>query len=143
MEIKKLIKKALASSCIYFTVITALYMLILQIANIGDDAAAVEAHRVLLFFIASVLFALAGVLLGAKKLHLALRIVLHYAICVFAFYTCFILPTNMQASFVMTGIVLFTLLYVIVALIAAAFISKLRKNRESSTEYNKQFKKQK
>ncbi len=141
MEIKKLIKKALTSACIYFTVITALYMLILQIANIDSGAAAVEAHRVLLFFIASVLFAIAGMIMGMQNIHMALRYIIHYAISVLTFYFCFLLPINMsEASFAFTGVVIFTLIYVVAAAAIGIFKSRLRANREKSEAYNSQFK---
>ena len=141
MEIKKLIKKALNLSCIYFTIITACYILILQLANISDGDAAVEATRVLLYFLASVLISVAHTIYSIKKLHMAARVIIHYLICVFAFYTCFLLPVNMRASFMFTGTVIFTVVYAIAMGIVALFRARLKKNRELSAEYQSQFSK--
>ena len=141
MEIQKLIKKALNLSCIYFTIITTCYILILQLANISDGDAAVEATRVLLYFLASVLISVAHTIYSIKKLHMAARVIIHYLICVFAFYTCFLLPVNMRASFMFTGTVIFTVVYAIAMGIVALFRARLKKNRELSAEYQSQFSK--
>ena len=139
MEIKKLIKKALTSTCIYFTVITACYILILQIANISEGAAAVEATRVLLYFLASVLLAIANAIYSYTKLNSVVRVIIHYIICTFAFYTCFLLPVNMRDSFIITGIVIFTIFYSAIMGAIAIFKSRLKKNRERNEVYESQF----
>ena len=143
MDIKELIKKILNSTCIYFTVITACYILILQLANINEGAAAVEAIRVLLYFLASLLLAIANAVFGYKKLHSVARVIIHYLICTFAFYTCFLLPVNMRSSYIVTGIVIFTLLYAVVMGTVALFRARLKKNREQTMEYQNQFGKKK
>ena len=139
MEIKKLIKKMLSMACICFTVITAVYMLIMQITYV-DETVLVEADRVLLFFVFSLLFAIAAAVLSFKKLHSALRYVIHFLICVFGFYTCFLLPTGMRDSFMITGVVIFTICYVGVMAIIGLFKSRLKANREDSIAYTNQFK---
>ena len=143
MEIKNLIKKALVSSCICFTLITAVYMLCMTIVTTGDDSPAIEAQRVLLFFIFSLLWAIAGAVRSIKAIPSPLGRALHYLICVFGFYTCFMLPVNMNPSAVLTGIIIFTLLYWIAIALKAFFASKLRKNREQIQKYEDQFKKKK
>ena len=139
MEIKKLIKKTLVSACVIFTVTTALYMLILQIMNISDESAAVEAGRVLLFFVFSLLLALANALLSIKSIHTALRYAAHYIIATFGFWTCFCLPNSMDASKTLVGIVLFTVGYAIVMAIYAFIKSRLKKAVKSEDKYEKQF----
>ena len=143
MEIKNLIKKALVSSCICFTLITAVYMLCMTIVTTGDDSPAIEAQRVLLFFIFSLLWAIAGAVRSIKAIPSPLGRALHYLICVFGFYTCFMLPVNMNPSAVLTGIIIFTLLYWIAIALKAFFASRLRKNREQIQKYEDQFKKKK
>ena len=139
MEISKLIKKTLIAACVWFTIITAIYMLILQITNVGEDSAAVEAFRVLLFFLFAILFSIANTIRSAQKINAALRNSLHYVICVFAFYACFMLPVNMRDSFMITGVVIFTVVYAIVVGLIAIFKSRLRANRENSVAYSRQF----
>lgn len=143
MDIKKLIKKALTSSCIYFTLITAVYMLCMAIITTGDNAPAVEAQRVLLFFVFSLLWAIADFVRSLKAIPSPLGYVLHYIICLFGFYACFMLPVNMRASTVLTGLIIFTLAYWVLAGVIAIFTSKLRKNREQVQKYEGQFKKKK
>ena len=143
MEISKLVKKTLVATCAYFTVITAAYMLILQIINVSEDSAAVESFRVLLFFLSAFLFSVANTIRAIKKIHPLLRNTIHYIICVFAFYTCFMLPVDMRASFMLTGIVVFTVCYAVVMAIIAIFKSRLRANREKDVEYKSQFNKKK
>lgn len=143
MEIKKLIKFVFTRSCIYFTLITALYMAILQIANIEDGAAAAEAPRILLFYLASLLGSIAAAIWGISKINTVLRVLIHYFIWVFAFYACMLLPTNMPSSNMVTGIVLFTLFYAIIMVVTALFKARLKANREVSSEYKSQFSKNK
>ncbi len=143
MEIKKLIKSALLSSCVFFTVITFLYMLIVQIANIESDYAGMEAYRVLLIFVASVLFSIGNAVMKIKYLHVALGIITHYVIYLLAFYTCFLLPLQMAPNQTIIGVVLFTVLYAIVMTIVVIFKARLKANREKTSEYKSQFKKAK
>lgn len=138
MEIKKQIKNSLFMCCVYFTAIMVCYMAILQFMNMDSVPAAVEAYRVLLFFLASFLFAIAN-FVRHINMNSALKILCHYLICVFAFFACFLL----QGSYIVIGIVVFTILYFIVRLLIMLFSSRLKKNREQTEEYTKQFSKKK
>lgn len=138
-----MIKKALMSACIYFTLITAVYMLCMAVITTGGDAPAIEAQRVLLFFVFSLLWAIADFVRSIKAIPSPLGYALHYIICAFGFYACFMLPVNMRASTVLTGLVIFTLAYWVIIGISAIFSSKLRKNREQVQKYEGQFKKKK
>ncbi len=139
MEIKKLIKKTLVSACVIFTIVTAIYMLILQIMNISKESAAVEAGRVLLFFVFSLLLALANALLSIKSIHAALRYSAHYLITTFGFWACFCLPNSMDASKTLVGIVLFSAAYAIIMAIYAFIKSRLKKAMKNEEKYEKQF----
>ena len=116
-------------------------MLILQLINMDEGAAAVEAPRVLLFFLFSLLLSVANSIRSIKNINSALGYVIHYVICVFAFYTCFILPdADISDSNTLTGLIIFTVVYVIVMALIAFFKARLRANREDDTKYTKQFK---
>lgn len=141
MDIKKLTKKAICAACVYFTLITAVYMLCMLIITPGEDSPAVEAERVLLFFLFSLLWAMADAIRSIKTLNTALGRVIHFVICIFAFYSCFMLPVGMGGARVLTGVVIFSLVYWIVILLKAFFGSRLRRNREAGEEYVGQFKK--
>ena len=139
MELKKLFKKLLNSTCIVFTVVTAVYMLALQLVNITDSDAAVEAGRVLLFFVFSLLLSIANALFTIEKIHLALRYVIHYVILTFGFWTCFCLPNKMNSSRTLVGIVIFSIAYIIVMAIVEIFSRRLRKAQKPEKKYEKQF----
>ena len=139
----EIIKKTLINASVKFTFIMALYMLILQIMNVSEDSAAVEAFRVLLIFLFSVLFAIASTIRTARSINPVLRNLLHYVIVLFAFYACFMLPVDMRASSMIAGAVLFTVVYLIFSGIRAIFSARLKANREHEIEYTSQFNKKK
>ncbi len=139
MELKKIFKKMLNSTCIIFTIVTATYMLVLQLINISDAEAAVEAGRVLLFFVFSLLLSLANALLSIEKIHLALRYIFHYAISTFGFWVCFCVPNKMNFSRTLVGIVIFTLIYAIIMCIIGIFKRRFKKVQKSEKKYEKQF----
>lgn len=145
MEIKNLIKKALSSTCFIFTAITAAYMLILYITHVEDSVQRVEATRVLLFFVFSLMLAIANSLLKISKLHAVIRYTLHYLIYIFGLLLCFFLPNDMRASTIFVGIILFTIGYAIVMPVIATFKRKLAQAKKApkSTKYEKQFSKKK
>ena len=141
MDVKKLIKKTLNSTCIFFTIITALYMLIMLIINVSDGSAQIEAERVLLFFVFSLLLSIANALVKAKAIHIALRYLIHYLICAIGFWLCFCLPNKMDASKTLVGIVLFSILYAIIMALREIFSRRFKKikQKESNEKYEKQF----
>lgn len=142
MEINKLIKKTLSLACICFTAITAVYMLIMNVVYV-DQTVLVEAEKVLLFFVFSLLFAIATAVFSIPQIHSALKYTIHYIICVFGFYTCFLLPTGMRDSFMITGIIIFTIAYTLISVLTTVFRSRLKANREKNDTYTAQFKKNK
>lgn len=139
MELKKLFKKLFNSACIIFTVVTASYMLVLQIMNIADSEVAIEAGRVLLFFVFSLLLAIANTLLSVEKIHSALRYILHYVITTFGFWTCFCIPNDMTSSQTLVGIVIFSIVYAIIMIIIDIFARRLKKAQAKEQKYEKQF----
>ena len=143
MDIKGLIKKAMCSACVFFTLITAVYMLCMVFITTGDDSPAIEANRVLLFFVYAVLCAIAGAIRSLKAINAVVGAVIHFAICLFGFYACFMLPVNMRASSVLTGLIIFAVIYWIYFVLKLFFKTRLRANREASVSYDDQFKKKK
>ena len=143
MFIKSFIKKVLTHACVYFSILTALYSAIVMIIYVDDETVLLDASRVLLFFVAALLFSLANAFLGLTKLHGALRSVVHYLLTVFAFCTCMMLPISPEGSTMLVGIAIFTLLYLVIAGILALFRSRYRKKSEKTTEYSSQFSKNK
>lgn len=128
-NIKKLIKKTLNSTCVIFTAITAVYMLILQIMNVSTVSSAVEAFKVIMFFVFALLLAVANTILSTKSIDTIIRYMIHYIICALGFWLCFCLPNGMPASKIFVGIILFSIVYSIVMPIIALFKRRLARNK--------------
>ena len=102
MFVLKLIKKWLAHTCVYFTVVTLIYMIIQAIVNVNDEALLLDAGRTALFFLFSLLIALANTVFSIDKLITALKVAIHFVLVMFAFYACLLLPLSMPG--ILSGI---------------------------------------
>ena len=141
MNIKALIKNIFKNACICFTVFTALYSIISAIINVDDSVVSLEVSRVLLFFVASVLFAIANGIFKVPKLHGSLKFILHYFLTLCAFYSCMLLPLSLDSTTTIVGIVIFSLFYLIIAVVSSLIISRYKANENQDKEYVSQFKK--
>ena len=139
MTVKGFIKKMLTSACVYFSIVMLCYIIIAAVVNVSDDALLLEAGRTVLFFVFSLLVALANTVFSVKALSAKIRVLIHYFICAFAFYSCFMLSVSMRASGVLIGLVLFSVLYFAILGIGAAFKAKYRANTERAENYEKQY----
>lgn len=139
MKVKDLIKKALVSACVIFTLITAVYMLILQIMNLSSQSVGIEAGRVLLFFVFSLLLAIANAILLLPRLNAIIKYIAHYLLFILGFWTCFCIPNDMNASKTLVGIALATIGYAIVIPIIALFKRIFKKATQPEEKYEKQF----
>ena len=143
MNIKPILKKMLTETSVFFTLIAALYSLMMLVVNVGEKEVLLSAERLLLMFIFSALAAMAQALRRITALHSALRGVLHYLILTMAFYLCFLLPASMRAAQILIGVFVFSIVYLIVAGIVALFRARFRKNAEEAEVYTNRFKKSK
>ncbi len=131
---KKEIKNTLLRCCIYFTVVTSINMLIFAFSD-----ANFVAYDILFLLLFAFLLSLAGILRTIKKMHISLRVALHYIICIFAVYTCIFLPYNFQPNPTIVGLALTTILYAIVGIIIGVFNARLRAKKEERETYKKQY----
>ena len=143
MNIKETIKRIIREASFLFTVITAIYALILYLIYVNRDQTLMDAERVLLFFVFSLLFSVANGFLRSKAISSPLRLLIHFGISTVAFYLCFLLPLNMPASTALVAVVLFVVLYFLVAGMISLVRSRFRKNLEAATAYERQYKKKK
>ena len=141
MNLKALTKNIFKNACIIFTVFTAIYCIISAIINVDDSLVQLEVARVILFFIASILFAAANGVFKIERLHVAAKFILHYVLTLFAFWACMLLPLSLDTPTAIVGIALFSILYLIVALIASLIRSRYKKNTDKDEEYVPQYKK--
>lgn len=139
MNLKSLIRKIFTQSCVCFTVVTAIYSLIVMVIHVDDVEVLLDASRLMLFFVASVLFSIANVIFKIKKLHGALRLCIHFVLSAFAFYSCMMLPVSPDASSAMVVLTCFTVIYFLAAALIAAFKARYRSRFEDKTEYKSQF----
>lgn len=141
MEPKRFFKKLLVNASVYFTLITAAYALITVFIHVGEERVLLSAVQMLYNFLFALLAAVAWNLYRMPQWSGALRLLLHYGILILAFYACFLFPASMRSAQIIIGIVLFTVLYALLMLIAHAFIAKLRANAQKEVPYEKQFQK--
>lgn len=141
MNLKSLIKKMLTNACVYFSVITAIYSIIVMIIYIDDTAVLLDASRLMLFFVASVLVAAANGILKIEKLGGALKIIIHYLLTLFAFCSCLMLPISPAPSTMVVGIAIFTFIYLVAALLIFFFRSRYKAKKEQTDVYKSKFRK--
>ena len=141
MTVKNFIKKLLIDSCVYFSAIMLIYIIIAAIINVQEATLLLDASRVVLFFVFACLFSAANSVYRIKTISGGLRLLCHFLIVTFAFYTCLILPLSLRPASVFVGLVLFAILYFAVFGIYTAIASRYRANKESHQQYTTQFKK--
>ena len=143
MDIKSIIKKISTNTCIFFTIATVLYCIIVGIINSDADEILFEATRIVLFFFFALIVSLANAIFSVKLIPTAFRYIIHYVLCAFAFYLCVLFPVNTSsyASFVLIGLSLFTVVYVIVCVLISIFKSKAQQKKEKKETYKNQFSK--
>ena len=141
MNLKALTKNIFKNACIFFTVFTALYCVIAAIINVDDSVVRLEVARISLFFVASILFSAANGIFKLDKLHIALRFILHYLLTLAAFWACMLLPLSLDTPTAIVGAALFSVIYLIIAIIAALIRARYKANSDKDEEYVSQFKK--
>ena len=139
MFVLKLIKKWLAHTCVYFTIVTLIYMMIQAIVNVNDEALLLDAGRTALFFVFSLLTALANTVFSIDKIITALKVAIHFVIVMFAFYACLLLPLSMPASSIFVGLAFAAIAYAIIMSLIAFFHSRFKRISENSQKYEKKF----
>ena len=139
MTARNFVKRLLTKGCIYFSVIMLVYIIIAAIMNVGDDELLLSAGRVVLFFVFSVLLAAANAFYALDRPSGGARLVIHYVITLFAFYTCFMLTLSLRASGTLIGLVAFTAVYFALMGVWSAIRAKYRTNTENAQRYISQY----
>ena len=141
MNIKQTVKKILTDACVLFSLITAVYALVVWLVYVNQERVLIRADLVTLFFVFSLLVSGATAIYRSQWLSGALRLLIHFVICTIAFYACFLLPLSMPGSSVVVGMVFFALAYGLVMLVIAGLSARFKKNKEATEEYTAQYKK--
>ena len=141
MDLKALTKNIFKNACIFFTVFTAIYSVIAAIINVDDSVVRLEVSRIILFFVASILFSAANGIFKLPRVHSAVKFVIHYLLTLAAFWACMLLPLSLDPSTAVVGAVLFSLIYLVIAIIASVIRARYRRNTDKDEEYVPQYKK--
>ena len=139
MDIKQFLKNLLITASVYFTLITAAYALLTIFVHVGEEQVLLSATQMLYNFLFSLLAGTAWRLYRMPKWSTPARLFIHYGILVLAFYLCFLFPASMRSGQIIIGVILFTLVYAIIMLITAVFVSRFRANAQKVAHYEKQF----
>lgn len=141
MTFGSFLKQTLTKACIYFSFITAAYAGLAMIINVDDKLVLLDASRILLFFVASILFAVGNMLLALQRLGMGIRIFLHYALYLITVYICFMLPIKPEASATIVALALFSVVYAICLAVFLVVKSRYKTRSEKNQEYRPNFKK--
>ena len=142
MDLKTFVKKTLINTSVIFSLVTLFYCLLVALVNASATEILLEATRIILFFFFALLVSLANSILGVKPIPSALRYILHFLLCGFAFYLCVLFPlidAGAGGSFVVVGLSAFTLLYVIVLVVITVIKSNVTRKKEKKQDYTKRF----
>ncbi|MBP5427755.1 MAG: DUF3021 family protein [Clostridia bacterium] len=151
MSPKTIVRKILVSTCVICTVISVVFYFIAAIVNEVEsifNETAVTFRQFLLILLFSFLVALANRLLSVPRLHIALRIAIHYVTLLAAFLVVFIRAGNLKisgAASVFLAIMIFTVLYIaffLATYFTLRFLGALpgRKKEENPAAYQSRFK---
>ncbi len=130
MTVKVFVRKILVSSCVVCTINSVFFYFVAAIVNEVEslfDETAVTFRQFLLILLFSLLVALANRLLSFQKLHIALRIAIHYATLLAAFLVVFVAAGKLKISgpsSVFLSVMIFTVLYA-VCFVAGYFLLRL------------------
>ena len=138
MNIWQIIKKSLTEACVIFCVIFA--FIAIFVLSMDKSEGLYSLGQTFLFFIFSLIFALANVVMRIKSLSFALRLFLHFLMTALGFYLCFLLYMGMQGTQVLVGLFLYAVVYFISALIIGLLVSRFRKIKNAHSDYEKKFK---
>ena len=150
MSPKVFVRKILTSTAVICTVISVFFYFIAAIVNKVEsimNETAVTFRQFLLILLFSFLVALANRLLSVSRIHIALRILIHYATLLAAFLIVFIWAGKLKISgpaSVFLAIMIFSVLYIALFLAAyftLRFLDALpnKKESEKPTEYRSRF----
>ena len=149
MSIKEFVRKILVSSCVICTLISIFFYFITAIVNADETLIdpAINLPQFLLILLFSLLVALANRLLSVKKLHILLRILIHYATLLAAFLIVFVSAGKLKisgAASLFLAIVIFTVLYALF-FVAGYFLLRLfgaipgKEKKGKNQEYTPRF----
>lgn len=143
-----MIKKVLTQTCCMFTV--SVFLFVSFLAALGEvNTTKFTSSRLFILLLFSFIIALANRIFDIKKLHLAIKVVVHYIVCFLDMYLCvFVIfyrtsgmdqHTDYTPAQILVASILFTVIYVVVITIKL-IAEKIKSKKKTNVPYTKQFK---
>ena len=136
---KDFINKILVPACIYFTVFTVPFALIM-FAIYGTDGI-FTAHRVAASFGFMLALAASNALLKGNKLTLPLRVALHAVITGMGFWLFMLLPLGSESVNPLIGMLIYYVIYAVIMAIIGLRSASAHRRADREQEYTSMFKK--
>lgn len=138
----KVIKKALASGCVYFTLISIFLLAIQLIFGEATDTTTVTPLRFILIYPYSFLIALGNIVHSDKKINIVLRVLCHYTTVALGFFVLMYIPTatNARGSEILVALFTVTIVYVFGYLIYRLITSVVNSKKNKEKKYDSMFK---
>ena len=129
MTVWQTVKKWLCGGCVYFTVISMLFIFLNFITGNANDMGRINTVSFLWMFPCGLCLSFAGILLKSQKLPRWARFLLHYLITVLSIYLFLILPSNfhLSGSTVLILVILLTALYWLLFGLVALTLYRVRR----------------
>lgn len=133
---KNFTKRIIIWTSIYFTVLTFIFALInLLLYGGSENGGLLSSARTLFFFVFSLVFAASNELLRTPA-HRSLSVALHALLTGTGFYLFMILPAEIKGTPAFLGILLYYVIYAVIATAVLIVISRAEKKKNREKEYH-------
>lgn len=140
---KDFIQKIVVPACIYFTIITVPFaLLVFAIYGGGSFGGTLSALRTAMFFIFALVFSTANALVKSERITFGMRILIHALLTGVGFWLFILLPAQLGGSGTLTGMLIYLVVYAIVLVVVLAKRAQNKKLENRQSEYREMFKKQ-
>lgn len=128
-------KKVINKSALYYTIIVAVFSIIVLLSNSDKETVFVDPARILYFLPFCVCFAIANTVLQYKTIEAITRWLLHFVLTVLGAFLFIILPANLDSSSGnFMGIILILAIYLVGVLFSVILTSRIRKSLKQDKE---------
>ena len=132
--------RILSAACCIFTLIV--FIVLGGAALASDQVSALLGSNAVLFFVFSLLFAIANQVFSYKSLSIVWRVTIHLALTLADFVLCLFVFTGYYAehgSFTVGGSIGYVIIYLTIACTVLLIRGKLREKQDAATPYKSQF----
>lgn len=138
---KDFIQKIVVPACIYFSIITVPFALLVYAIYGGNGSdGTLSALRVSAFFAFALVFATANVLVKSDRIAFGLRVLSHALITGLGFLLFMLLPARLEGSGVLAGLFVYYVIYGVVLAVALIKRSQTKKLENRRSDYREMFK---